>query len=96
MKQALVMALLAGLAVGLVLYLVDLALDRRSTQPGDERFLRAGRGRVDAILPTGVYPSSSDSAPSSARAQGMASWGQGPRGAAGYEGSGGSKLSGLE
>jgi hypothetical protein len=107
MKRALVVALLAGLAVGPVLYLVDLELDRRfmqlradgswrSVRRRDESFSRAGGGRVDEILPTGVYPSSDDSAPYSARAQGMTSWGQGPRGASGYEDSGGSELSGLE
>ena len=108
MKRVLAMALLAGLAVGLVLYILDLQLERRSMEPGvdgsgrglrrrAEDFLREGRGHVDKILPTGVYPSSSaEDAPSSAQAQGMASWGQGPRGAAGYEDSGESELSGLQ
>jgi hypothetical protein len=107
MKRALAWALLAGFAAGLVLYLVNLALDRRATRwyadgsrgslrARDESFLREGRGRVDEILPTGVYPSSAEGVPSSARAQGMASWGQGPRGATGYEDSGESELSGLQ
>ncbi len=105
MRRALVMATLAGLAVGLILYLIDIEFDQRSMGsrvPGLRRllgegdgYMRGGRGRMDEVLPTGVYPSSADEAPSSARAQGMASWGQGARGAAGYEDAGGSELSGL-
>ncbi len=54
-----------------------------------------GQGRVDRVEPTGVYPASDPNAPADAEAQGMASWGQGERGAAGYEDSGSSELSGL-
>ena len=107
MRRALFMATLAGLAVGLILYLIDIEFDqlsigsrvdalRRRLSGGDDGVIQDGQGRVDEVLPTGVYPSSAGSAPSSARAQGMASWGQGPRGAAGYEDSGGSELSGLK
>ncbi len=90
------MAAMAGLAVGFVLYMVDLQMGRRSAEMRRENGLRAGRGRVDEILPTGVYPTSAESAPASAEAQGMASWGQGERGAAGYEDSGGSELPGPQ
>ena len=103
MKRALAWALLAGLAVGLVLYLLDLALERRSnplrvfgSRRGDESYLREGRGRIDEVLPTGVYPASAEGAPPSATAQGMASWGQGERGASGYEDSGESELPGRQ
>jgi uncharacterized protein (DUF2267 family) len=60
---------------------------RESGLPG------GGQGRVDDVGGSGVYPASStDSIPKDAQAQGMASWGQGSRGAAGYDDSGGSEL----
>jgi uncharacterized membrane protein len=54
-----------------------------------------GKGRIDRVGHTGVYPASDPNAPPDAEAQGMASWGQGERGAAGYEDSGESEISGL-
>lgn len=60
---------------------------RESGLPG------GGQGRTDAVGGSGVYPASStDPIPGDAQAQGLASWGQGARGAAGYEDSGGSGL----
>ena len=47
-----------------------------------------GRGRVDQVGRSGVYPASGPHAPGNAEAQGMASWGQGERGAEGYGDSG--------
>ncbi len=58
-----------------------------SGQPG------GGQGRVDEVGGSGVYPvSSSEGASDDAQVRGEASWGQGERGAAGYEDSGGSEL----
>jgi uncharacterized membrane protein len=54
--------------------------------------ITGGAGRVDEVGHTGVYPASDASAPGDAEAQGMASWGQGDLGAAGYEESGRSEL----
>jgi hypothetical protein len=55
-----------------------------------------GAGRVDEVGETGVYPmSGSERPPDDAPVQGMASWGQGERGAEGYEDSGSSELTGL-
>jgi hypothetical protein len=60
---------------------------RESGQPG------GGQGRVDEVGGSGVYPvSSSEGASDDAQIRGEASWGQGERGAAGYEDSGGSEL----
>jgi hypothetical protein len=55
--------------------------------------LGGGQGRVDEVGGSGVYPvSSSEGASDDAQIRGEASWGQGERGAAGYEDSGGSEL----
>jgi hypothetical protein len=52
-----------------------------------------GQGRKDKIEKSGVYPVSAlEGARSDAMVHGEASWGQGERGAAGYEDSGGSEL----
>ena len=51
-----------------------------------------GQGRTDQAGGSGVYPASGNQAPKDARAQGEASWGQGKRGAAGYEDSGSSEV----
>ena len=60
---------------------------RESGVPG------GGQGRKDEIERSGVYPvSSMDEASPDAMVHGEASWGQGERGAAGYEDSGGSEL----
>ena len=60
---------------------------RESGLPG------GGQGRTDEIGGSGVYPvSSSEGASPDAPVHGQKSWGQGERGAAGYEDSGGSEL----
>lgn len=60
---------------------------RESGAPG------GGQGRIDEVGRTGVYPvSASEGASPDAKIQGQTSWGQGERGAAGYEDSGGSEL----
>jgi BON domain len=62
--------------------------DRRneSGMPG------GGQGRVDRVGGSGVYPASGPYPEANAPVQGEASWGQGERGAAGYEDSGTSEL----
>lgn len=62
-------------------------MSRESGQPG------GGQGRQDVVGGTGVYPASGPMPEGDAEIQGMASWGQGERGAAGYEDSGSSELS---
>ncbi|HET8626309.1 MAG TPA: DUF5335 family protein [Thermomicrobiales bacterium] len=63
--------------------------DRESGLPG------GGQGRTDDIGGrSGVYPASGPGAPADAKPQGMASWGQGQRGAAGYQDHGDSEPSG--
>ncbi|HEU5185224.1 MAG TPA: hypothetical protein VFU01_11685 [Gemmatimonadaceae bacterium] len=58
-----------------------------SGQPG------GGKGRIDAVGKSGVYPMSAGLPPGKhPEIRSMASWGQGDRGAAGYEDSGGSEL----
>src|SRR5919108_1924221 len=60
---------------------------RESGMPG------GGQGRKDKVGRSGVYPvSAADGASPDAMVHGQASWGQGERGAAGYEDSGGSEL----
>lgn len=59
---------------------------REIGQPG------GGRGRVDQVGQTGIYPASGRLPETDAEVHGMASWGQGERGAAGYEDSGSSEL----
>jgi len=51
-----------------------------------------GRGRRDEVGGSGVFPASGGEAPADAELRGMASWGQGERGAEGYNDSGGSEL----
>lgn len=60
--------------------------DQDSGMPG------GGRGRVDRVGGSGVYPSSGPLPRRNAEVHPMASWGQGERGAAGYEDSGESEL----
>src|ERR687888_1235977 len=63
---------------------------RESGVPG------GGQGRRDEVGRSGVYPvSASEGASPDALVHGEASWGQGERGAAGYEDSGGSELTYL-
>jgi hypothetical protein len=59
---------------------------RESGMPG------GGRGRRDKVGGSGVYPSSGPLPEENAPVQGEASWGQGERGATGYEDSGRSEL----
>lgn len=60
--------------------------DRDSGNPG------GGQGRTDTVGGSGVFPASDPHAPEDARAHGEASWGQGERGAQGYEDHGSSEL----
>ena len=63
---------------------------RESGLPG------GGQGRRDEVGQSGVYPvSAPEGASPDATVHGEASWGQGERGAAGYEDSGGSELTYL-
>jgi len=59
---------------------------RESDQPG------GGTGRKDEVGRSGVYPMSGPHPPGPAEIKGQASWGQGERGAAGYDDHGGSEL----
>jgi len=51
-----------------------------------------GRGRRDQAGGSGVYPASAGTAPADAFARTRAQWGQGGRGAAGYDDAGVSEL----
>jgi hypothetical protein len=65
----------------------DAERDRKeSGMPG------GGAGRRDEVGGSGVYPMSAGNAPSDAEIRTPGSWGQGERGAAGYEDAGGSEL----
>ena len=67
----------------------DRALDeekRESGLPG------GGTGRRDEVGGSGVHPASAGTAPEGALIRSPAAWGQGDRGAAGYEDSGSSGL----
>ena len=60
---------------------------RESDQPG------GGQGRRDEVGRSGVYPMSGEERPSGdAEVRTQAAWGQGDRGAEGYEDAGGSEL----
>ncbi len=96
MRFAFAVALAAALLVGIGLYVFESRSERRVLRLADSGAPGGGQGRVDHVGGTGVYPASAGSAPSGARAQGMASWGQGERGASGYGESGGSELWGLK
>ncbi len=63
--------------------------DRDRNDPGVPG---GGKGRTDEVSGSGVYPASAGDAPKDASAHGEASWGQGDRGAAGYNDSGSSEL----
>ncbi len=58
---------------------------RESGWPG------GGQGRVDEVGGSGVYPASGPYPSGDAEVRGEASWGQGERGAEGYEDHGGSE-----
>lgn len=59
---------------------------RESGQPG------GGQGRQDEVGGSGVYPASAKNIPGDAVIRTPQQWGQGDRGAEGYEDSGGSEL----
>lgn len=59
---------------------------RESGEPG------GGVGRRDVVGGSGVYPASAGNVPDDAEVRTQAAWGQGERGAAGYEDSGRSEL----
>lgn len=63
--------------------------DRSSPESGAPG---GGAGRRDEVGGSGVHPASSGQAPADAEIRTPASWGQGDRGAAGYEDSGDSEL----
>jgi osmotically-inducible protein OsmY len=60
--------------------------ENQTSMPG------GGRGRVDEVGGSGVYPASGPMPKENASVQGEASWGQGERGSAGYEDSGRSEM----
>jgi protease I len=60
--------------------------------PDDSGMPGSGQGRIDQVGGSGVYPASDPRAPRDASLHGEASWGQGDRGAAGYDDSGSSEL----
>jgi len=67
--------------------------DRQDEERRESGMPGGGAGRRDTPGHTGVYPVSGPEWPSGpAELQGMASWGQGDRGAAGYEDHGESEL----
>jgi hypothetical protein len=59
---------------------------RESGQPG------GGQGRRDKVGGSGVYPASAENIPGDAVIRTPQQWGQGDRGAEGYQDSGGSEL----
>ena len=59
---------------------------RESGEPG------GGQGRRDEVGGSGVYPASAGRAPDDAGIRTQNAWGQGERGAAGYDDSGSSEL----
>jgi hypothetical protein len=68
---------------------------RNSFKDEDQResgMAGGGKGRKDEVGQSGVYPMSGPHPPGNAEIKGQASWGQGERGAAGYEEHGGSEL----
>jgi hypothetical protein len=71
----------------------DKAKKRTQARQGQSRGVPGeGQGRRDEVGRSGVYPASGPLPPSEADIQSMPSWGQGERGAAGYEDSGTSEI----
>ena len=64
----------------------DADRQKESGQPG------GGAGRRDEVGGSGVYPASADDIPADAEIRTPMAWGQGERGAAGYEDSGSSGI----
>jgi hypothetical protein len=65
---------------------------RREEQERESGMPGGGAGRTDTPGHTGVYPMSGPLPPGEAKIRTPAAWGQGERGAAGYEDHGGSEL----
>lgn len=73
--------------------MVDEHDERQEAQPDESGHPRGGKGRRDVVGRSGVYPlSSSEGASEDAKLHGEESWGQGERGAAGYEDHGESEI----
>lgn len=70
----------------------ELKIQPRQMQGNQSGMPGGGRGRVDEVGRSGVYPASGPLPDQNAPVQGEASWGQGERGAAGFEDSGRSEL----
>jgi hypothetical protein len=69
------------------------ALSKQNHQQKQESGMPGGgQGRVDEVGRSGVYPASGPHPSGNAELRDMASWGQGERGAAGYEDSGTSEV----
>jgi hypothetical protein len=73
------------------------ASTRRKGRPAKVRRRKSGRpgggaGRREEVRGSGVYPASGRLRPGEAPIRTLASWGQGSRGAAGYEDAGSSEL----
>ncbi|MDA8217128.1 MAG: hypothetical protein M0Z94_05860 [Dehalococcoidales bacterium] len=70
--------------------------ERKERQPEEEAGEPGGgKGRRDEVGRSGVYPASDPNAPGGAEVRGQQEWGQGERGAAGYENHGQSELTSL-
>ena len=67
--------------------------ERKPKEKSESGLPGGGAGRKDEVGRSGVYPMSGPHPPSDAEIRGQASWGQGERGAAGYEDHGSSELS---
>ncbi len=67
--------------------------ERKPKERSESGLPGGGAGRKDEVGRSGVYPMSGPHPPSDAEIRGQASWGQGERGAAGYEDHGSSELS---
>jgi hypothetical protein len=67
--------------------------EQRNEQRNDSGLPGGGVGRRDEVRPSGVYPvSDMQGASPDAEIQTEEAWGQGKRGAAGYQDSGGSEI----
>jgi putative phosphoribosyl transferase len=70
----------------------DMEQERTSRDPDESGQPGGGTGRREEVGGSGVYPASAGNAPADAVIRGQAEWGQGDRGARGYEDSGPSEL----
>jgi hypothetical protein len=70
-----------------------MSADQERNQQDRQRGVPGGTGRRDeGVGGSGVYPASAGNAPNDAEIRTQAGWGQGDRGAMGYEDSGPSEL----